>query len=163
MNRRTMSLRLSRLNQVSNAQRKFLFDVRDNPQTLDQVVQRMMIQPWQISKWMRTTRFRQALAETVRGLRKVRKLELEMAARQATHVMSQILAGVETSHVKRQASFDVLDLAFTYLRPKRREIRKKLKEAAATRRLNLNLQHPDNSDEETYRLLDIMEGRQPSD
>jgi hypothetical protein len=144
-------------NHLNVHQQRFLRACRDEPGALDSQVKKFKISSSRLSRWLRREPFRAALAEVLRDIYRKRKLEFELAARQATHLQSQILSGqAGCTHLQRQTSYDVLEL-YRQMHP-RRPGRKAQHAAPAPAPQEPALIHPDISLEEADKLLKEMDG-----
>jgi len=138
---------------------RFLYAVRDEPIALETLVQRHRIRPARLSMWLRRPNFRKALASVLREMRCRRGLELELATGKAARVLSQLASGAKGSHLERQSAFDILDMYFLRVRPRRRTKPRPLPPAQPPRALI----HPEVPPGEAQEHLEALEARQPAD
>ena len=75
-------------NRISDAQYKFLRDVRDDAKTLGQLTAEHKLESKRFSRWMRGVGFRRALTEAMRTSKRQRRLALRLAANVAAAVMA---------------------------------------------------------------------------
>ena len=76
-------------NRISEAQYRFLRDVRDDTMLLADFQQRHHVHGKRFSRWMRGIGFRRALTEAMRSSKRQRRLQLRLAASVAAKLLAE--------------------------------------------------------------------------
>jgi len=134
---------------LSKDQRKFLRLVRDQPDTLDRLIDRLMFKPWRLSMWLRSQVFRDNLAEVLQILRRRRKLELDLAASAGIVTIARLMHDKDASLGQLLAATAAVELEQAYSRP-RKAARKSVKMPSAPPR---SLVHPDVPEDEAMQHI----------
>jgi hypothetical protein len=149
------------MNSIGPAQRQFLRELQDNPDTLERIVQRMKMQPWRLSAWMRRPGFQRALHHVLKGLRRKRNLELELAAAVGLARISRLAREEKSDRVQLEAACAAVELSYRFVYPPTRRRSKwpgkKIPPPQNT------LLPPGVSEEEALVHIRALEAREPAD
>ena len=145
---------------MSRAQRVLLHEVRSSQLTLDEIRAKHRLENPQITRWRDNAFFWDALKVAVRETRQLRRLELEVAANVAAHVVGQAVRGlIALEDWKHRLLVDVIALAQGRIRIRRSGACGNGKSAGSRKRSEpmADICHPDAKEREKTLLAAMRE------